>query len=280
MTGPRLCPACRTRPAHQDLTICVHCAWCLQRDLGEAVDLVGELDVTRYRLSAVAAWSPAGGAGAGRPLPFDPRAATAALALHHTLDMWAARLERAAAGRARPVHTAGLGRWLLHRHSELAARADAPVAVVDVSRAVATGWRAVDRPADRVYAGVCDCGEQLYARPGAATITCRGCDREHHIAARRERMRADLNSRLMTGAEIARLGTYFGHITDRERARNLIKVWATRGLVVARGHSKGGDPLYPFGEVLDRLLKAAVASSERSVLPSESPERTISGGRS
>jgi hypothetical protein len=254
----------------------VHCTWLLERDLLAAEDLAEELDVTRYRLSAVAAWSGAPVAGGTTPLPFDPRAAQAALELHRVLDVWAARLETAA-NPGRPVHTAGLARWLTHRHDELAGRPDAPAAAVDIGRVVTAGWRAVDRPADRVYAGACDCGEQLYAGPTAATVVCRGCDSEHVIATRRERMLAELDSRLMTGAEIARLGTYFGQITDRERARGLIKVWAARGLVVARGHSKAGAPLYPFGEVLDRLLDAAVATSERSVLPSTDRERTVSG---
>lgn len=267
------------RPAHPDRDICTHCTWLLGRHLDDVPVLVVELDVTRYRLSAVAGWSGSAAASAGDPLPFDPRAATVALALHQALDTWAAQLARTVTGQTWPPHTAGIARWLRHHLDDLAGRRDAAAALADIGAATAAGWRAVDRPADRVYAGACGCGEQLYGRPGAAAIACRNCGAEHHIETRRERMRADLDSRLMTGAEIARLGTYFGHITDRERARNLIKVWASRGLVVPRGHSKAGDPLYPFGEVLDRLLAAAVASSERSVLPSESPERTVSRGR-
>lgn len=285
MTPPRLCavPSC-ARPAHNNLAICVHCTWLLGRDLDDAPELAAELDVTRYRLSAVTTASTAGGCGAyDPPLPFDPRAAAAAFALHQVLDVWAARIERAVTGRARPLHTEGLTRWLHHHHGELAGRDDAAGAVTQIGAAVGRGWRVVDRPADRVYAGTCGCGEQLYAQPGHATVTCRACDTEHHAETRRADMQSALDGRLMTGAEIARLAQYFGHVADRERARNLIKVWAGRGQVVAHGHTDAGAPLYPFGETLSRLLNAGtgrnVASAEYRVLPSEPRERTPPGSR-
>lgn len=257
MSPPRLCAATGcVRPAHTNRMICVHCTWLLERDLLDAVDLATEIDVTRYRLSAVNGGA-AGSRSAFDPLPFDPRAAGAAHTLHRVLDAWAARLERAVTGRARPQLTAALARWLHHHRGELSERQDAAAAVTEIGAAVALGWRAIDRPVDRVYAGTCDCGEELYARPGEDTITCRACDTEHNTDARRTDMQRVLDERLMTGAEIARLAQYFGHVADRERARNLIKVWAGRGQVVAHGHTDTGDPLYPFGETLGRLLEAA-----------------------
>lgn len=262
MIGPRLCATrgC-PRPAHPDRVICAHCAWLLKRDLAEIPDLDRELDVTRYRLSAVTAtYGPTRGGGV-KPLPFDPRAAEAALTLHQVLDRWAAHLERAdPANRARPLHTAGLARWLLHHHHELAARPDAAQATASIGSAVRDAWRAVDRPADRVYAGACNppaCSEQLYARPGQPFITCHVCGTRHDADMRRTAMQDDLDGRLLTGAEIARLAQYFGHVPDRERTRNLLKVWATRGVITPRGHDKRGDPLYPFGDTLRLLTERA-----------------------
>lgn len=266
MTGPRLCGCggC-ARPAHPDRsTVCTHCTWILDRDLGEAAVLADELDVTFARLST----GPGGRAhlprATGRtPLPYAVHAAEAADQLRRTLDRWASRLEHP--DRARPLHTAGLARWLTHHRTALTTRDDAGLAIEQIGHAVRTGWRAVDRPADRAYAGTCNatrhdlagapCPEQLYTAPGQDTVTCRTCGATHDPHERRTRMQHDLDQTLMTGAQIARLAAYFGHC-DRERARNLIKVWATRSIVTAHGHTPTGDPLYPFGEVLSKLLTA------------------------
>lgn len=260
---PRLCGCAGcARPAHPDRPVCTHCTWVLERDLLAVPDLAGELDVTRYRLSAVANRAGATAtSSAASPLPFDPRAAAAALRLHQTLERWAAHIGRRP-DRARPLHTAGLGRFLAHHHLELATRPDAPTACTTIATAVRDGWNAVDRPADRVYAGPCTppCTEQLYVRPGQPFITCHLCGTQHDADLRRAAMQDDLDSRLMTGAEIARLAQYFGHVAQRERARNLIKVWAARGVITPRGHTQTGAPLYPFGDTL-RLLTARAYTS-------------------
>lgn len=259
MTGPRLCALTDCgRPAHPARDICVHHTWTLERDLAEVPDLAEELDVTRYRLSVVAAYSGTSSSSAGTPLPFDPRAAEIALSLHQAVDHWAAQLERADPARLRPMHTAGVARWLLHYLEELAAHPHAARAVDQIGKAVATGWRTVDRPADRVYAGACTppCTEQLYGRPGQPYITCHTCGVRHDADLRRSAMQDDLDGRLMTGAEIARLAQYFGH-ADRERARNLLKVWAARGVITPRGHTPTGAPLYPFGDTLRLLTSRA-----------------------
>lgn len=260
MTAPRLCAtgADCGRPAHHDLTICVHCTWTLEQALAAVPDLVLELETANTGLGTNWPDGPGGSSAVAR-LPFNVRAAAAATALHDTLDTWTARLlERAIAGRSRPMHTAGLARWLEHHLPDLVRRPDAARAVADITRTVDRGWHTVDRPAGRDYAGTCDCGTELYAQPGNPHVTCPTCDTTHDTEARRDRMRDDLDGRLLTGAEIARLAQYFGRC-DRERARNLIKVWATRGVITAHGHTRAGDPLYPFGPTLRLLTERAPA---------------------
>lgn len=258
----RLCTAADCgRPAHHDLTICVHCTWTLEQALAAVPDLVAELDVTLARQS-----TGAGGRGTftralGRtPLPIALHALVASDKLHRTLDRWAVAIHL-----VRPLSTTALAAALLGHLHAIAKRDDAAQAVEDIVRVVASSWHAIDRPADRAYAGRCDaprhdlagqaCPEHMYTKPGQDTVTCRACGATHDPYERRARMQDDLDGTLMTGAQIARLAAYFGHC-DRERARNLIKVWAGRGLITAHGHTPPGDPLYPFGEVLSRLLTA------------------------
>lgn len=262
MTAPRLC-ACGgcARPAHRDLAICVHCTWLLERDLAEVSVLVAELDHTLARQATGPAGRGTFTRALGRtPLPIALHALAAADKLHHTLDHWAAALHL-----VRPMSTTGLAAALLGCIPDLAKREDAGLAVDTITRVIASGWHAIDRPADRAYAGRCNtprhdlggqpCPEQMYTKPRQDTVTCRACGATHDPNERRTRMQADLDGTLMTGAQIARLAAYFGHC-DRERARNLIKVWAARGTITAHGHTPPGDPLYPFGEVLSRLLTA------------------------
>jgi len=250
---PRLCarPGC-TRHAHPDGNLCGHDVWQLGRHLTSVADLVDELDTARYGATA-SIWPP-GGAGTGEaPLPFDPRAEDAEHDLHLVLDLWAARLEDDGAGQ-RPGATAALAGWLYERRYWLAARDDAAAAYAAIAGAVKGVTRVVDRPPEKRYTGTCSCGQQLYARAGDDTVSCARCSTPHDTAEARRRLGAQLDGQLMTGAEIARLAQYFGHIAERERARNLIKVWAARGLLAAHGHKPGGDPLYPFGETLQLLL--------------------------
>lgn len=250
MTAPRLCGtrAC-PRPAHDNHATCTHCAWLLERDLAETPALADELDTTRARQTATRGHT--GRATPGIPMPYDPRAADAATTLHRTLRTWAERVD---ATPDRPT-TRRLAHALLAAHPTLIAHH--PAAVTDIGDAVAQGWRVVDRPPDRTYAGPCTppCREQLYTRPGQPHITCRACGARHDADDRRAAMQDDLDARLMTGAEIARLLAYFGDTPDRERTRNLLKVWRTRGVITPHAHTRAGDPLYPFGDTV-RLLTA------------------------
>lgn len=251
MTPPRLCGArgC-ARPAHPNHAVCTHCAWLLERDLAETPALLAQLDTTRARQTSSRGHTGATSTAAA-PMPYDPRAADAATALHRVLRAWAEGVD-VVPDRPTPRRYALA---LLAAHGILIAHH--PRAVHDIGEAVATGWRAVDRPPDRTYAGPCTppCREQLYGRPGQPFITCRACGTRHDADLRRSAMQDDLDGRLMTGAEIARLLAYFGDTPDRERTRNLLKVWRTRGVITPHGHTRTGDPLYPFGDTV-RLLTA------------------------
>lgn len=243
LCAARGCP----RPAHPDRTLCVHCTWLLGRDLGDVPTLVRELDTTRARQTTHTTTG-SGARSAVIPLPYDPRAGDAATALHATLTHWAAALHHPAHDPP-PARTGPLARWLTRHTTTLLRHDNAHLAAAQIRDTVAAAWRAIDRPAERQYAGACTCGVHLYAHPGRPHVTCRGCGTTHDADLARTRMQDHLDGTLMTGAEIAHLAAYFGH-ADRERVRNLLKVWGNRGVITPRGHTKNGHPLYPFGDTL------------------------------
>jgi hypothetical protein len=142
--------------------------------------------------------------------------------------------------------------WLVEQLHWLRHRPEADQALTEILGAARTLERTVDRPADRVIVGQCRCDEYLYARAGAAMVRCTGCGETYDVEACRALLRERLAESLFTGAEIATLAMYLGHQGKRESTRNLIKVWAGRGLVVAHGEYAGA-PAYRFGDVMARL---------------------------
>jgi hypothetical protein len=70
----------------------------------------------------------------------------------------------------------------------------------------------------------------------------------------RDKLLAELDDRLCTAAEIARLSTYLGLQADRAKVRNRINVWAKRGRIVSETELTT-EPAYRFG-IVWRLLVA------------------------
>ena len=247
------------RPAHPDRVICTQHSWFLERDLADAADLFRELDTTYARQAALGDSAPTRGNGAApRALPFSDRASRASGRLRDVLSAWATALGEDDADPAA---------WLSAHTDHLLDRPDADLAYTDIRTVVDAAWTVVDRPADRLYAGVCRrwlprgdtrCTAAVYGIVGEQFATCPGCGANHHLAARRAQMQGSIADRPLSGADIARLAAYFGHC-DRERTRNLIKVWGARGRITPARQGPGGEPLYPFGEVLARLLESRTA---------------------
>lgn len=133
-----------------------------------------------------------------------------------------------------PVTTSGLLRWLAGQLDWVRMRPwawDAFDQLGDVVRRIAP---AVDRPAERVDAGVClavlpesgeKCQRRLSAPPGAAKVRCPGCGATHDAQARRETLLAEARSQRGTATEVARWLTLLGLPTPAATVRK----WAQRG---------------------------------------------------
>lgn len=263
-TTGALCDLC-ARPSGDDAYICTTDAHRFADALHEITGdhrvhgLAADLDITLARQTATGTRSghkPTRGSEA--PLPIDLRASDAAHALHTTLATWVRAVHADLGSGALPADTlTDMAAWLLPlsgwlRHTPYAAEAAA-----DIIDAVARARRAVDRPAERTYVGPCECGADVYARPGTPIATCRDCGTEWGVAEQHEWLRAAAEDQLMTAAEIARA-------TSRPSAlvsASTIRSWAARGRITAHGSDLHGRPTYRLGDALDLLAQSETMAS-------------------
>ena len=125
--------------------------------------------------------------------------------------------------------------------------------------------RIIDTAAGEVIVGRCPCEQWLYAQERAETVRCRGCGTRYDVASSRADLRENLDDRIMTGAEIARLAGYLG-IADTKKARLMVKVWAQRGKLERHRRFVAGmreveiETVYRFGDALP-LLQVAYAKA-------------------
>lgn len=121
--------------------------------------------------------------------------------------------------------------------------------------------RLVDRPADKVLVGMCDCGKVLYAPHGKAVITCPAptCRRPWNVQESRDILRKALDDKLVTAEEAARLAQYLDTDRTQEQIRKLINKWASRGELAEhelRDEEGRNEDGYRFGGIALRLARA------------------------
>jgi hypothetical protein len=233
--------------------MCGACISELHRALDAVAELAAELDLTLSRQTPR-------GATAGRssvvPLPYDPRASEAAYVLRSTLAGWvrALRDQNPDGDDDPPDDTPpAMAAWLSQRLQRLVRHPAAPEAHGEITEAVRAARRVVDRPHEWQFAGYCDCGAALYARPGAATVRCRGCDADpYDVDERRQAMLAAVADQLMPAHQAA--AALSGLVAPL--SADLVRKWAERGQIDARGRDLAGRPLYRLSDVLDRLLRS------------------------
>ncbi len=285
--------ACATpdcgRPV-RDATICGNCTADLERNLGDVAAYADELDTTLSRQTATG--GRVGGRSADKPLPYDPPASSAIDVMRSTLVGWVRALEVAevhgpvhrdclhpscsSIRRTRyPVDTlADQARYLLSNLNALRQHEAADEALDEIGSAVDNARRAVDRRADRIYAGPCmapvpiegdapheptgECRESLFASPKRQDVTCRSCGALFDVEDRRDWLRQAADSHLGTAAEISALCR---HMLGEMVTASMIRGYAHRGQILAHGQTpdpRGREvPMYRVGEVLSAAARAA-----------------------
>lgn len=256
--------------------VCQHCADRLERALGDIPALWEELDTV---LTKQARYAAAEARRGERSLPFNPEASEIGWVLRNTLTTWCRVVIEERPVIAGPVHPAclhiscntarrsrlpddnmpsicmyllGHVGWLRHH------RAGAE-AVEEITTAVNQVRRAIDRPAERIYAGPCkDCGGDMYAKPDAASVDCRPCGLSYNVTEMLEWMRAQVYGRLVTAKEGVVLLSRFGLPIQQKT----IDKWWERKRISDHGKDPEGKRLYLFDDLV--TLAAANAPAEQA----------------
>ncbi len=269
------------RPRPGSSRVCGACAQELVRDLGDVPSLSHHLDLALTRQSRMGSGD-GGRRGAETPLPWDERAREAGFILRSALVGWVRVLsedvraiegpmcgyvcghstcEYMSLGRGPVDDLAAIARWLIRHAKVLLLHEAAGEAAEEILDAVRQARRAVDRPADRLYAGPCDqCGVDMYARPGAALVACPVCVDEdgrrlrYEVRDRREWLLAEAAELLLPAPDVARALTSL----VRPIAPALLHTWVARGKLSARSVDARGRALFRVADVVELMLSAQV----------------------
>lgn len=251
------------KPARDAAYFCDDCGDLLARALGEVPWLDEQLEVTVTRTSGIDYRTLGGAKATEAPSPVHWAASEARTHLKGLLVSWVLFCE-AETVRSSDPHNGlpadnlpALSRWMLWRVDGLALHEIGIEAVDEITEAVQTCHRLIDKHPERQYLGTCegcDTG-RLYARPGSKSATCNACDASIDADAVRAKLLKELDDRLYTAAEIAGLSTYLGLKADRERVRKRINQWHKREQLQAHA-AFSDEPAFRFGEVYARLVAA------------------------
>ncbi|WP_133061536.1 hypothetical protein [Streptosporangium minutum] len=259
--------------------VCGACSAGLVRDLADVPSLAHHLDLALTRQTRMGG---GGRRGAETPMPWDERAREAGFILKSALVGWARMLsagvqtlqgplcgqacehmtcEYASLGRGPADDMAAIARWLIWHSKALLRREAAAEAVEELTEAVRQARKAVDRPADQVYAGPCDeCGSDMYARPDAVMVACPVCVDDdgqrlrYRVKDRQLWMLGAVEDLELPAPDVARALTTL----VRPIAPALLYTWVSRKKLIPRTTDARGRALFRVGDVLELMDPTSV----------------------
>ncbi|MEU9839727.1 hypothetical protein AB0C69_10955 [Actinomadura sp. NPDC048032] len=270
MTDQQLCHC--GAPA-RDAVLCVSCAYKLDDAIQQISRYQGlgyDLDVAMSRQARInrrpgrpkaedrdERFAP--GTLQPQPLPYDPHVSVAAAEVRRLLRILAVDViaHETRADLPTDQSVTGLAAWIRPRVGWLRHHHRAPEYLDIALEAARVARRAVDRPAELLFAGPCDeCGEDMYAHPAAAYVECTHCDLVYEVTDRRAWLLRSAEDTLATTTEIARAISAYGQPLTPEAIRGYVH----RGMLIPHGTRNVGRktvPLYRLGDVLDLLAARA-----------------------
>lgn len=234
----------------------------LAKALGDIPWLVEQLDITLSGARGVDYTALGGAAGSESPLPINQRAYEASTALRQTVVMWVRFCDEESIRNQSPNdglpadNLRAMSAWLLWRVDGLGLNDLGGDAVSEITRAVGKCRMVIDRPAEQQYAGPCECGRDLYAKPNAKLTKCRSCEKEYDVESMRAWMRAGVMGRLVTAREGSTLLGRF----DLPTAQRTIDKWHERKRIIDHGKNAEGRLLY----LIDDLIGVAARDGKMS----------------
>lgn len=277
MKRPCGCAAC-DRPT--DAFVCRPCMRELERELGETGWLLDELETVLTRRAVYGDRYGGSGAGKSTPLVFDVRASDRVRELDQALAAAIRAVRAPRPALLRPSRRNIDAAWnVRHRAAVVAARLvelahheDAGRIVDDLRSAYARTRSAIDKPADRWFAGPCWtplCGRDLYADVGKSVAVCEtkrgGCGATYDVQTRRDYLLREADDQLANAATIARAVSWLG-AEPLTAAR--VRKWAERKRITPKAFARcpkhahdvippstcrACSPLYRVGDARDLL---------------------------
>jgi hypothetical protein len=236
--------------------LCGACVAKLQARLGHVPALVAELEVTITRQDRTTA-SKVGGRGSETPSPYNERASDTGAQLRDRLSLWARAVAEhfgASVPHAEPRNIAVVAaQWLMEHPWTVAGYPAAGDLFEEISDDVRAAFQVIDRPPDAVFAGRCQCGGLLYARPGHQLATCRApdCGLDYGVEEMRTWMLGEIKHREGTATEVSAILRAVGI----KISYTTIHRWHARGRLA---RADGYRPVYRVGDVV------AVATGEEA----------------
>lgn len=264
-TGARQCRC--GRPVRNNAVVCATCSHKLATALGEVEWLDEELNTTisGQRACALGGGSPSVEQG----LHWHDRAADAQRELRTYLVAWTRLCDEEEVRHRAPTSDLpedtlpSMARYLRWRVDGLAMHPAGDDAVDEITRAVHTCLRLIDRHPEREFIGPCNCGRDLYRRPGQAQVECRWC---HWVVTASEMltwMSDQMEGRLVTVREGVGLLGRFGLPVASET----VKSWVKRGHLAQAGDNLEGRHLYQLNEMITLASRSAVHVDMKAAAP-------------
>jgi hypothetical protein len=228
----------------------------LHRDLLAVADLAVDLDITISKQDRLA--DKERRPSSERPLPLKLGPMETRRDLTATLAFWAehtsSRLghELPALFRDNAVQLAGwLHTFTLVDDPEVGEMCD------EIGYAVIRARRAIDKPAEMLYAGPCECDNDLYAHPRAPEIECRECGAVYDVEGRRNWLLDAAEDQLLTATDMSRA---LPGLINQPLTSAMIRGWARHGRITQHPPlpRRPRDPTYRVGDILGVLLEMQV----------------------
>lgn len=276
------CQHCDQRGVPDGVKVCRECTRTLKVALEEIELAHADLDTVRTK-QARFSHRVGGGKGAKSktlPLGIDMRftpdgtGTLVEVLTSSTLVYWAGVITRTWPGTSWPGHTIpDLVSFLSGVRTAIVAQDWAPQMLREVLRVEKQLKAFLLPPPSKVYAGVCMIcrivGDHspLYAREGDDKVQCPAddCGWVYDVDECRDSLRSQLDGFLFTAAQIADLSTYLDVLDDREKVRKRINQWHHRGVIVPSQRTEDDEPMFVFGEVVERIREADATRSTPTV---------------
>jgi hypothetical protein len=234
--------------------MCGDCWLDLRNALYQVEFLLAELETTYMRDDRQGAEVGVRSQSRERPLPWRETASDAIQGLQSTLHIWSRELlgGHLEIGRLTPVEQAtALSHYPKARHY-----AAVENYYEDVMDAIKEAQRIIDRPADKLYAGECECSAHLWAKLDERQVKCSHCGTLHPVEGRRRAMIDKIGQQVLNAAQISRLLAGLGLDVKASTIRSASIDRPNRpAKLYPAAWDERGRPQYRVGDVLDALTR-------------------------